>query len=147
MGKYLSFGPMQKLPCGCPKWADTKFTSKIFKMLCYAICYEKKESVRKFFELNSINCASAGFLKVSMVYHGFYNRKKNNGLKNYILEKIIFQYFFDKVKIFDNSLLLCVKSLLHISKMWIHYIHVLLFKKRAVLDDIAYIWIQHMDVK
>ena len=29
---YLDFGPIQKLPHGCPKWADTKFTSWMSKM-------------------------------------------------------------------------------------------------------------------
>ena len=27
-GKYWNFGPIKKLPHGCPKWADTKVTSK-----------------------------------------------------------------------------------------------------------------------
>ena len=31
-GKYLNFGPLKKLPHGCPKWADTKVTSQVSKM-------------------------------------------------------------------------------------------------------------------
>ena len=32
LGKYLNFGTLQKLPHGSPKWADTKFTSRMSKM-------------------------------------------------------------------------------------------------------------------
>ena len=28
LGKYFNFGPVQKVPHGCPKWADTKVTSQ-----------------------------------------------------------------------------------------------------------------------
>ena len=32
MGKYLNFGPLQKLPHWCPKWANTKVTWQLSKM-------------------------------------------------------------------------------------------------------------------
>ena len=81
-------------------------------------------------ELNSTNCTAAGFLKVVMVNHGFYNGGKINDLNNFIWDKIsvqmslyytqikensnilggmfsnlqlIFQYFLEKIKIFYFS--------------------------------------------
>ena len=67
------------------------------------ICYETKESVRKSFELNSIKCAAARFFKVLMVYHGFYNGKKINDIKNDILDKVVVHISLYYAQIKENS--------------------------------------------
>ena len=58
------------------------------------------------FELNSINCAAAGFFKVLMVNQGFYNGKKINDLRKYIFDKISVQMSLYYTQIEENSYLL-----------------------------------------
>ena len=78
------------------------------------ICYVTTESVReKKLELNSRQCTAAGFLKVLMVNHGFYNQKKINDLKNDILHKIAVQMnlYYTQVKEINNILGVCFLTL------------------------------------
>ena len=64
---------------------------------------KQKKVLAKKLELNSIKCAAAGFFKVLMVNNGFYNGKKINNLKNYILDKISVQMSFYYTQIEENS--------------------------------------------
>ena len=67
---------------------------------------KQKKVLGKKFELNSINCAAAGFLKVLMVNNGLYNGNKINDLKNGILDKILVQISLYYTQIEENSYIL-----------------------------------------